>query len=275
MSESCEVYAAMALNKAKQKTPPINVNNIAKALEIEIEEKDGGDRYEGCFFRYDSIRGILLNKSIKSETRKKFTLAHEIGHAEIPTHTGSLYQCLSDDIEFSFKQKEQEKEANAFAAALLMPEDFVTSTIKDNPIGLEPIKQIAERCQTSLVSSALRYIKYCPELALIMLSRNGKVKFYSLAKELTAKKIFFLTPDSSLIKGSSAYTLFNSQQIAHGHREEKGKISLNVWFQGQDYSKYDCYEHAISLPKYNSILSVAWLEEKYENRDFLLDDWDE
>lgn len=269
MSDSCEVYARMALHKAKQKDPPIDVQKVAKALKISIEEKDGGNRYEGCLLRYNDVCGIMLNKSIKSETRKRFTLAHEIGHAEIPTHTRMLYQCSKRDIDFSFKQREQEKEANAFAASLLMPEDFITETINNNALSLDSIKKIAKQCQTSFISSAIKYIKYCPEPALIILSEENKVKFYCLTEELHAKKIFYLAPDNPLIKGSVAHNFYNKQRIITAQQEEKRKISLNVWFHGQDYSKYDCFEHAISFPNLNRTLSLIWLEEKYDDEDIL------
>jgi len=275
MNNSCEFYAEITLHKAKQNVPPIDIRRVAKTLDIAIEEKDGGNRYEGCLLNFEGERGIIINKAIKSETRKRFTLAHEIGHAEIPTHTSVLYQCSQKDIEFSFKQREQEREANSFAAALLMPQSFISEIVKNSSISLDAIRKISKQCHTSFISSAIRYIKNCPEPAALIVSEEGKIKFYCLSPNLMAKKIFELIPDSALVKGSIAHSLFEKQKETTLAYEDKGKINLNIWFPYQDYSKYDCFEHVISFPNYNRTISLVWLEEKYEDQDFILDDWEE
>lgn len=66
---------------------------------------------------------ILIN-SDAPETRKKFTLAHEVGHIVIPWHTGTIVSHL-DPGEEDFDYKFMESEANRFAAELLMPTDWL------------------------------------------------------------------------------------------------------------------------------------------------------
>ena len=93
--------------------------------------------------------------------RKRFTLAHEIGHIIIPWHTGTIV----DDIELPRSQergkyRKMEAEANRFAAELLMPASWVTalSERSDHAAGLmHSIQQIA---QVSLPASFLKAIKY-------------------------------------------------------------------------------------------------------------------
>ncbi|ACO79876.1 hypothetical protein AvCA_37310 [Azotobacter vinelandii CA] len=66
---------------------------------------------------------ILINDSI-SVTRKKFTLAHEIGHIVIPWHTGTIVSHI-DSGEVSSAYLQMEAEANRFAAELLMPTSWL------------------------------------------------------------------------------------------------------------------------------------------------------
>lgn len=66
---------------------------------------------------------ILINSSAP-ETRKKFTLAHELGHVKIPWHTGTIVSHL-DPIEASLEYSEMEAEANKFAAELLIPTSWL------------------------------------------------------------------------------------------------------------------------------------------------------
>ena len=72
---------------------------------------------------------ILINSSAP-ETRKKFTLAHELGHVKIPWHTGTIVSHL-DPIESSFEYREMEAEANKFAAELLMPTSWLIELEKN------------------------------------------------------------------------------------------------------------------------------------------------
>lgn len=60
--------------------------------------------------------------------RKRFTLAHEIGHVVIPWHTGTT-ACVTDNPSVTIDQKRlidsQEQEANVFASELLIPSDWL------------------------------------------------------------------------------------------------------------------------------------------------------
>ena len=160
---SCDFYARLLLGRLEIENPPINPREIAQSLNIPVIEKEAEDRYDGCLLNYNGEMAIVINSSISYESRKRFTIAHELGHAEIPHHKGSEYKCLKTDIGFSIGQRQQEREANEFAVELLMPASFVSEEAKNNEIGLEVVKSIAEKCETSLTSSALRYIKYSPE----------------------------------------------------------------------------------------------------------------
>lgn len=66
---------------------------------------------------------VLVNASAPA-TRRKFTLAHELGHIVIPWHTGTIISHLSPhQADTAYMQ--MEAEANRFAAELLMPSDWL------------------------------------------------------------------------------------------------------------------------------------------------------
>ena len=66
---------------------------------------------------------ILVN-ACAPITRRKFTLAHELGHIVIPWHTGTIISHLNpDQADAAYMQ--MEGEANRFAAELLMPSDWL------------------------------------------------------------------------------------------------------------------------------------------------------
>ena len=79
---------------------------------------------------------ILLNRreSLESPERRRFTLAHEIGHWVCQCDEGRAsapaIMCRSSDIAVQ-EGRELEREANAFAATLLMPEKAVRTMPND------------------------------------------------------------------------------------------------------------------------------------------------
>jgi len=67
---------------------------------------------------------VLIN-SDSPETRRKFTLAHELGHIIIPWHTGTIVSHLGK-IEANEEYRRIESEANQFAAELLLPSGWIS-----------------------------------------------------------------------------------------------------------------------------------------------------
>ena len=69
---------------------------------------------------------IIVRDSIREPGRKNFTVAHEIGHCVLPGHDKADLVCTSTEVgNWSDSAKEFEREANEFAAELLMPEVVV------------------------------------------------------------------------------------------------------------------------------------------------------
>lgn len=263
MSNSCKIYATMLLHRIEQKTLPIRPREVAQKIDISIRETDAGNRYDGYLLKCDDSFGIMINKAIKYETRKNFTIAHEIGHVEIPHHKDTEYKCLKADIGIASVQRQQEREANEFAAELLMPTPFVSEQAKKREIGFEVIKSIAEKCETSLTSSALRYMKYCPEIAAVVVSEDTKIKYFALSEEMKERK-FFLSSRVPVSKASIAYYFFEKDGTVSCRNEDKQQVDVSTWFPELDYDHYDCFEHAVALHSFNQVISVVWLIEKHE-----------
>ena len=265
MINSCESYATALLNRIGQKALPTRPREVARKLNIPIKEVDADNRYDGYLLKYKDSCGIMINKSIKYETRKNFTIAHEIGHAEIPHHKDSKYICLKSYIDSPFRLKRQEREANEFAAELLMPAAFVSEEIKNKEIGLEVIKSISEKCETSLTSSGFRYLKYCPEIAAFLVSEDNKIKQRIVSFKMKEKKLAFNKGDV-LDKQTIAFNFFNKDGTISSGKEDKDQVDVSAWFPTLDYSQYNCFECSIPSPNFNQVISLIWLIEKYNNK---------
>ncbi|MBF9143749.1 ImmA/IrrE family metallo-endopeptidase [Hymenobacter properus] len=119
---------------------PVDPVTLANRLGIKIHNAEFSD---GSLSGMISKRGdnimILVNRQ-DSDTRKRFTIAHELGHhflhlmeedGEFVDDTMNLFrQQLPDGEQRSSKRKEVE--ANKFAAALLMPKRLVKKEFERN-----------------------------------------------------------------------------------------------------------------------------------------------
>ena len=116
-----EVHAVDLRYKLRTGSGFVNLDDICVKLDIEIIEDDLGTSGNvcGCLVKEGNAAVILVNKYIEYVGRKRFTIAHELGHFFIPNHNNSTYQCDRFKIE-QFGNASQEVEANIFASELLL-----------------------------------------------------------------------------------------------------------------------------------------------------------
>lgn len=119
---------ARQLREKHHLTPPIDLERLAELEHIQIEyfhSQSGIDGYADL----DYLKPVIyINEEQTYRRRKRFTLAHEIGHVRILWHTDAA-RCVTDDpyvyIQMQRKIDSQEYEANVFASELLIPSDWL------------------------------------------------------------------------------------------------------------------------------------------------------
>jgi Zn-dependent peptidase ImmA (M78 family) len=113
-----EVLADQILEVTGQRRPPTDVRAIVgKWSQLSVVETDlDGD---GFFVDLGEIGGEILLKKNKQETRKRFTLAHELGHFLVRHH-----------IQEHPKKQDIENWCNNFAAAILLPKLMLSRHLK-------------------------------------------------------------------------------------------------------------------------------------------------
>lgn len=268
---STEHYARSLLRELDIKTLPINPREIIKRLGIALHEVDAADRFDGCIMRVEEAAAIVLNASISSKERKSFTLAHELGHYKIPHHSKNI-QCLREDIETFSTAKVMEKEANEFAAELLMPEAIIQPLIEESEIGFEAIKSLARQSETSLTSTSYRFLRHTPYLAALITAKAGKITNAVLSPELyRQQRKYTFDGGSTLNKNSVIFDYFNKSGEVILSELKRMPILPSVWFPSLDSSMVECFEETIGSQKFQTALSLIWIEEK----DADLDEFDD
>jgi Zn-dependent peptidase ImmA (M78 family) len=131
--EAVEAQAAKLLRKLQITAPPVPVEIIATLQNIQIARSVADWNESGFLLRQNGTAIIGIN-SRNSARRQRFTVAHELGHYYL--HEGkplivdqSVMVNKRDDVS-SQATSQEEIEANQFAAALLMPADWVRQASK-------------------------------------------------------------------------------------------------------------------------------------------------
>lgn len=91
---------------------PVDVRAIAKGLGIDILEISTDQWFYGVLTRYGDDFYIAVNK-VMPETRKRFAIAHELGH----------YQLHAHDLDYQRRPDKEyhHREADVFALELCVP----------------------------------------------------------------------------------------------------------------------------------------------------------
>lgn len=128
--------------RAYQDSPPVNVHKMANDLGLRIWEfSDMSEGMSGKLYRdRKSPSGWSIGVNANSSpTRKRFTIAHEIGHFLL--HKDYLGEGVLDDTFYRSEHLSgaQETEANKFAADILMPFHLLQTAARAG--GLETLAQ--------------------------------------------------------------------------------------------------------------------------------------
>lgn len=136
-------------------TPPIDPLVIIKTMGFDIEEQSNNYGIE-AYSELNLKPKVVINSEFTFPARKRFTLAHELGHIMIPWHNGDV-KCNTDTpyrmIEGQRMVDTQELEANIFASELLMPHNWLVSQLSDATRSFQnSLDYIREQASTSIMA---------------------------------------------------------------------------------------------------------------------------
>lgn len=116
---------------------------------------------------------IVYNDQIRSPGRKRFTLAHELGHYLLHRSRQDVFECSELDMhDWDSKEKIMESEADTFASYLLMPFDDYRRQVEDESISFDLLSHCATRYGVSLTAAALKWIDFAPGRAIVVAVRD-------------------------------------------------------------------------------------------------------
>jgi Zn-dependent peptidase ImmA (M78 family) len=237
-----DIVSSMNLN------PPIDIYNVCDSYNIKVCFEDINTA-EAFLVVSGGKKTIIINeRKILYTPRKRFTIAHEVGHFFIPWHSS---QCACYKIGDFDTTNITENEADIFASELLIPTNSILAKIDGKTITLELIKELAQEYNVSLGAMTRKVIANTDEkIIALFYYRTGRKIVQAQSRSFD----FHLKPD--IIRTSAAKELLNSR---YGNESMKRILNYGEWFI-EAKSDFEIVEESMYQPNFSrafTILRVA------------------
>lgn len=159
-----EVNIARKIVERHKLVPPIDIFSLTRTY-ADLYETNLPAGLDGVSIDLKVEVGlptVYLHKAAPRK-RKRFTCAHELGHVIIPWHIGSFVDDFeSGQVIETDEYWVYEKEANVFAAELLMPDQWIRRIISDADSHEDRISSLIDDADVSLDAARIRLFEYLP-----------------------------------------------------------------------------------------------------------------
>jgi hypothetical protein len=190
-----ERLAAAIHLQLRDKGGAVPVYAIAKSLDIvEIREAPLKSLAGAVITTPDRNEGSILINSESPPPRRRFTIAHELGHFLNPWHQPSGpsggFSCTPADLGAGWRRRStrasrhvtQEIEANRFAIELLAPPLLMRPYLRGIP-DLANVLSLARALELSREACARRYVEMLEQPSALILSADGVVRYVDRHRE--------------------------------------------------------------------------------------------
>lgn len=192
-----------------------------------------------------------MSDGIAYARRRRFVIAHEIGHLELHRTENQIALCDEAKIDEIYDQG-TERESNAFATELLMPKALWSKRVDVAKPDLEVVSKLADAFEVSFTAAAIRFAKLCPERCAVVFSRGGVIKWSASSPEFG----HFIQWGSQLNPYTLAHDYFAKGAV--GDRPET--VDATAWLASDRLSRDDdLVEHSRPIPSLRAVLSLLWI----------------
>lgn len=186
----------------------IDPRSLAATKGITLSLNDYGAAFDGLL-EYRSGQFHIYCNAARSRTtgRRRFTIAHELGHYFIDEHREALrsgrVQEHGSFCDFQSKNL-VEREADTFASYLLMPKGRFTAAASRKPIGFATAIDLASTFDASRTSAAIRLLKLNSCACAIIKWQDGAYAWKQLSEEARRNGLRKTITDRAPVPSDSA-----------------------------------------------------------------------
>ncbi|MFX1761493.1 ImmA/IrrE family metallo-endopeptidase [Paraburkholderia sp. A1RI-2L] len=219
---------------------------------------------------------IVYNSAVRSEGRKRFTVAHEFAHYLMHRHQQDRFECGTDDIETGDNNgRDIEAEADVFASTLLMPLDDFRRQVDGQPVSFDLLGHCADRYGVSLTAAALRWTEIAPKRVVLVASRDDHMLWAKSNDAAFKSGAYFATrrntielPRQALAHSDNGWSAGDQQTGRAQHWFPHEPASMPVTEMTRVAGQYDYTLTLLSLP------DAEWQRPRHDDEEAEEDSFD-
>ncbi len=240
---------------------PVNPALIAEKTELSYKAANYGGYFEGYLEYFKGKFHISLHLSEGEHLyipRVRFSFAHELGHYFIDEHRMALMApgipphgskgIFSSDIR-------SEREADYFAACLLMPEKRLKQDVFRKKFTMTLMNELRSKYQVSMTALLLRFTGLGNHPLMIVCSVHNRLKWLNYSDDFPFKRLR-LGAGGEVPECSAAAEYFRE-----GTKYEKAeRVFAEDWFElwkGDDRGR-ELFEYCVYYETRDQVISVIW-----------------
>lgn len=256
--------ACLAEAVAQERCPgdgPVDPFAIAVQLELPILPGNYKGAFDGLlewragrfFIYYDSGR-----LGGPDRPRVRYTIGHELGHWYIDEHRQSLMAGIEPHSSWTdfISTNPIEREADFFAANLLMPARRFRERAWDLPLGLKHVLGLADAFQVSRTSVVVRYVHanyFACAVALVRL--DGSISWTRTSRTLGDR--VYMTMVRQVPRGAS-HDRFDRAVAEGGSVVKSGLVDASSWYTyASGHRDEELLEEMVSLGPHGVLVFLS------------------
>lgn len=230
------------------------LDDLAELLGIEVSYGGITGAAARLVKRRDGRRILRVRAEDEGTPRGRFSIAHELGHHRL--HVGeSEAWCTSTDMgswEGGGKRL-REAEANAFAAAFLLPRALVAERCDTEDISFAVPRALATEFDVSLTAAAIRFARLSPLPCAVVRATEGTIDFAMRNDE------FWPWVHARGERLHTATLAFDCHRDGRQRHDDPEGVPAYGWIDGDLPEDLEVVEHTIYRPKLKETLTLLWL----------------
>jgi len=237
---------------------PVDPRVIAEKERIKVEPiTDTEEGVSGMLIRSREEYCILYATYLGNTSFENFSIAHELGHFFLEGHPDHIFQNgnIHKSAENFTSDNEIERQADIFAASLLMPENLFSDKITEYEKGMSCIEAMSKLCNTSLTATAIRYAELTRDKVIVIVSTKGIINYCCISNAVFNLKGVEIPKKGSRIPKGTATERFSADSSL--------LFKQDLLYQETDFRDWvECIkskkanEEAKGLGKYGKVLTV-------------------
>jgi len=260
--QKARLFRQYRLTNGERDRRRCDLERILAEDNLEVCESELGEcGYAACLVRDASHGGGIMIARDQDPGRRRFSLAHELGHFHIPTHhqVGFALWCADADMRARDRDaKRLEWEANDFATELLMPLRLFAADVGTREVSFRTAKLLAapDMYDVSLTATAWRMVQTTRDACALVVSTHGQVDWVVRSE---AWRFPLAERRRPVPVGSIAEAVCRGE--APGAAPEP--LAPETWLAdaeggARDFNGVELFESTHAVPRVGQVLSLLW-----------------